>query len=435
MTRMLPVLACMALVTLCGCAGMEASVSEFMRAGPWWAAAQAGDIRSRARELEACGEFVMALDHWRLVQRIGIDQAEARGEIERMESTVAAAVQIHYQKGLVELRQKNLPAARNHFLTALRLDPGFQPAAKQINARFSPFPLAVYLSAPDDRPASVAKKVFGDEKKAFLVAWFNDLPENDALKPGTVLILPKLDKAPPRIIRSKHPPNRLAEAKARLAENDLEGALDLAGQADTVNPEVKALIHTIHLKKATAQIESGLLDDARQALATVPDGFAGKDAVMGKLTVILQKQQFTLDLATAQDHFDRGRYQQSLDRVEALLNSTPDSVDARDLAAEARYRVALDHFDHKRFLKAREVLEKADQAHEASKALKESVGNRLAELAQIHYRNGVKHFINEDLKSAIAEWEMALVCNPDHEKARENIGNARRLMHKIETLP
>jgi cytochrome c-type biogenesis protein CcmH/NrfG len=53
----------------------------------------------------------------------------------------------------------------------------------------------------------------------------------------------------------------------------------------------------------------------------------------------------------------------------------------------------------------------------------------------MHYRNGVKHFINEDLKAAVDEWEKALDCNPDHAKARENIANARRIMKKIETMP
>ena len=67
--------------------------------------------------------------------------------------------------------------------------------------------------------------------------------------------------------------------------------------------------------------------------------------------------------------------------------------------------------------------------------LNETVHSRLTNLAQIHYRNGVKHFINEDLKSAIDEWEIALACDPNHDNARENIDNARRLMQKIETLP
>ena len=121
--------------------------------------------------------------------------------------------------------------------------------------------------------------------------------------------------------------------------------------------------------------------------------------------------------------------------LERLLEETPDSVDARDLATEARYRLALDHFDHKRFVEARKVLEKADEGHQASMALNETVRTRLASLAQIHYRNGVKHFINEDLKSAIDEWDIALACDPNHDNARENIDNARRLMQKIETLP
>jgi hypothetical protein len=168
----------MATVILCGCAGSMHSVSDFLLAGPWWSAAQTGEIRSRALDLEAQGELAMALDHWRLVQRMSMDQAEAGqrnrtpGKSDRRRGSVPLS------NGLADLEGKKPAVARNHFLAALRLDPGFQPALRQIKARYSPFPLAVYLSAPGDRPVTVAKKVFGDEEKAFLVAWFNDLPED-----------------------------------------------------------------------------------------------------------------------------------------------------------------------------------------------------------------------------------------------------------------
>jgi tetratricopeptide (TPR) repeat protein len=425
----------MAIVVLCGCAGMADSVSEYLHAGPWWAAAQTVDIRARARALETQGELAMALDHWRWVDRITIKQAESNPETARLEAKIAAAVQLHYQDGLAELSKKNLPAARNHFLAALRLDPTFEPAMQQVKTRFSPFPLTVYLSAPGDHPAFVANKIFGDEEKAFLVAWFNDLPEDAGLTPGTLLILPKLEKTPSRTVIKKQPPNHLAEARARLAENDLDGALTLAGQADQADQAAQSLIHTIYLKKATTQIESGLPDAARQSLAMVPDGFADKDATLKALRTALHAQQATLRLEKARAHFDQGHYQQSLDLTETLLQDAPESVAARNLAAEARYRLALDHFDHNRFIEVRKVLEKADRGHAASMALQETVRIRLVELAQNHYRNGVKHFINEDLQSAIAEWEMALICNPQHAKARENIDNARRLIQKIETLP
>ncbi len=435
MRRLQPVVAIIATVILCGCAGTMNSVSALLSAGPWWTAAQAGNLSERARSLEAHGELAMALDHWRLVGRIATDPAVAVREISRLESKIAEAVYAHYQNGMAELRNNQPAAARNHFLAALRLDPTFRPALIQINGRFSPFPLAVHLSAPGDQPVTVAKAVFGDEEKAFLVAWFNDLPVDQALKPGTLLILPKLEKRPTKKVRKKKPPNQLAQANRLLAGNDLDGALALAVQANPNDPDVQVLIHTIHLKQATDQIASGLLEAARSSLAMVPDGFAGKDAAVESLQAALQRRQTTLVLANARDHFDKGEYQQSLDILERLLEETPDSVDARDLASEARYRLALDHVDHKRFVEARKVLEKADEGHQASMALNETVRTRLASLAQIHYRNGVKHFINEDLKSAIDEWEIALACDPNHDNARENIDNARRLMQKIETLP
>ncbi len=435
MRRLPPVIALIATVILCGCAGTMDSVSELLSAGPWWTAAQAGNLSEQARSLEARGELAMALDHWRLVERIAMDPAAAGREISRLERKISEAVHAHYQIGMAELRKKNPAAARSHFLAALRLDPAFRPALIQINARFSPFPLSVHLSTSGDHPNTVAEAVFGDEEKAFLVAWFNDLPVDQALTPGTLLILPKLEKTPTKKARKKKPPNQLAHANALLAENDLDGALTLAAQAGPDDPDVKALIHTIHLKQATAQIEAGRLEPARSSLVMVPDGFAGKDAAVEALQAALQRQQATLLIAKARDHFDKGAYQQSLEMVERLLEEAPDSADARDLASEARYRLALDHFDHKRFFEAREVLEKADKGHEASMALNETVRTRLAQLAQIHYRNGVKYFINEDLKSAIAEWEIALVCDPNHDNARENIDNARRLMQKIETLP
>jgi hypothetical protein len=425
----------MAAVTLGGCAGMVNSVSDFMGAGPWWESAQTDKITSRARELEAHGELTMALDHWRLVDRITGGQAAASRKISRIQSKITEAVNDHYRNGMAELRKKNRAAARNHFLAALRLDPAFQPALIQINARFSTFPLAARLSVPGDRPATVAEKAFDDKGKAFLVAWFNDLPVDEVMTPGTLLILPKLEKTPPKKAHTKEPPNRLAEANALLAENDLDGALAIVKQANPDDPDVKALLHAIHLRQAIDQIEAGLPEAARPYLAMVPAGFAGKDAALESLQAALQRRQTSLALEKARAHFDQGEYQQSLDILERTQKDETANVAIRDLAAEARYRLALDHFDRKRFLEARDVLEKADGSHEAGMALKETVRSRLVDLAQIHYRNGVKHFINEDLKSAIADWEMALACNPDHGKARENIENARRLMQKVETLP
>lgn len=424
----------MAALGLLGCAGAVDSVSTFLYAGPRWQAAQSNDVGSRARELEARGELAMALDHWRLVRQIAVDPTEAAREMERLEEKIAQAVRSHYRQGLTQLKNGQPRPARNHFLAALRLDPDFRPALIQINGRFSTFPLSVYLSMPGDHPKRIAQALFGDAGKAFLVAWFNDLPLNEALTPGTLLILPKLQSAPPKKVRrTKTKP--LSEARDLLAKADFEGALALARQAGASDSDAQSLIHTIHLKTALSQIEKGQLEGAQGSLSAIPDGFAGRDSAVEELAIALQRRRNDLVLSEARALFEQGRYRQSLDMAQSVIEQTPDRIDARGLAAEASYRLALDHVDHERWLEARTVLEQADQDHPASTALTKTVNTRLFKMAQIHYRNGVKHFIDEDLESAVTEWEKALVCNPDHEKARENIENARRILQKIETLP
>jgi tetratricopeptide (TPR) repeat protein len=378
----------------------------------------------------------MALDHWRLVEEIAADSKEAEREIRRLEAMIDTAVRSHYQAGLAKLKGNHPTDARNHFLAALRLDPTFEPALKQVRTCFTPFPFRSYQTQPGDRLASVAEEFFGDEEKAFLIAWFNDLPEEDPeLPPGSSLILPKLEEKRPPDTRAEAASGPLALARARLSAGDLQGALTLAGQADPSELQVRALIHTIRREQAAQQLEAGWLADAAASLAAIPDGFEGKAALKEALDRASKEQQFTRDLESAQYMLVQGRYGACLDRARVLLQRAPDNPAVARLAAEARYRLALDHFDHRRYREARSVLENMEEDHEAGIALKATVHARLVELGQVHYRNGVKHFINEDLNKAIAEWEVALDCDPDHAKARENIENARRLLEKVETLP
>ena len=429
------VIAGILLLCLGGCAGSFEPVSSFFRSGPWWRAAQADELRTRARAWEARNELGLAIEHWRLMERIIVDSSESQREIARLQNRIADAVKDHYRKGIIALGENRSVTARNHFLAALRLNPEYKPALNQIRHRFSPFPLTVYQCRAGDRPATVAGKMFGDEKKAFLVTWFNHLPEDRPLTPGSVLILPKWKSRAPQKAPKKQPPNWLAGARSRLAANDLEGALAVAREADASDPAVQHLIHTLHLRLAAQRFETRAFEEAGNFLAAVPEGFEGKETLAAKLAAVKQKEQFDQDLAQARTSFDQGLFAQCLDQSEALLERAPDRHEVAELVAEARYRLALDHYDHQRYLSARAVLADMEIGHAAGAALKETVQTRLVSLAQIHYRNGVKHFINEDLKKAIAEWETALACDPSHTKARENIANARRLQQKLEALP
>lgn len=320
----MPIAALMAMVTLCSCAG-----SEFWHAGSWWRAAQTDAISQRARQLEAAGDLAMALDHWRLIEDIAIDDPHTGEEIRRLENKIAEAVQAHHQQGLEKMQAGQRTAARNHFLAALRLNPSFEPARQQIKAGFSPFPLMGYHTVPEDRLDTIAKTVFGNADKAFLVRWFNDLPQDEPLAPNTLLILPKLKKESVKKAPEKRPMTLLDKAHARLSDGDIEGALALAGQLGAKDPAVQSLMHKIHLKKATVQIAAGLLDEAGQSLAQVPDVVPGKAAALETFQGALTQRQIALDMEKAQQLYDENDFQGSLDLTTTVLARMPENVDAR----------------------------------------------------------------------------------------------------------
>ncbi|HSR13097.1 MAG TPA: hypothetical protein VLS90_16745 [Thermodesulfobacteriota bacterium] len=56
------------------------------------------------------------------------------------------------------------------------------------------------------------------------------------------------------------------------------------------------------------------------------------------------------------------------------------------------------------------------------------------QLAEAHYIEGVKFFVNEEVEKAIREWESALSLDPDHPKARKDIENGRNLLKKLENI-
>lgn len=63
---------------------------------------------------------------------------------------------------------------------------------------------------------------------------------------------------------------------------------------------------------------------------------------------------------------------------------------------------------------------------------KEDADRKLRE-ADVHYAEGMRRFLAEDLDGAIREWGKTLSLDPAHPKARRDIEKARRLKGKIET--
>ncbi len=94
----------------------------------------------------------------------------------------------------------------------------------------------------------------------------------------------------------------------------------------------------------------------------------------------------------------------------------------KKLYAEGKYLEALDAY--RRIQGSYQGLDKA--------VLR--VSEKLKMQAEMHYKNGVKFFVEEDLTAAISEWETALQLDPGNSNALNSIEKAQNLLQKVKEI-
>jgi tetratricopeptide (TPR) repeat protein len=127
-------------------------------------------------------------------------------------------------------------------------------------------------------------------------------------------------------------------------------------------------------------------------------------------------------------------YEKVLTIAGKILEYDPENKDAADLANASYYQIGKSLCLKERYMEALKMFNKVPPDHEGVKESISDVIKRLIKQAEIHYRMGVKHFVNEELEKAIKEWERTLVLNPEHQKAKKDIEDARSLLEKLNQI-
>jgi tetratricopeptide (TPR) repeat protein len=124
---------------------------------------------------------------------------------------------------------------------------------------------------------------------------------------------------------------------------------------------------------------------------------------------------------------------------ESVPETEPETAD--EIEPEKKPGIDLDQlmykavylFNNKKYeqaiVQAKQVLNKDITNKEAIKFF-----DQMEEEAEVHYRQGVKFFIDENIRKSIEEWRITLILNPDHEKAKMNIEKARNLLKKLKEM-
>ncbi len=139
-------------------------------------------------------------------------------------------------------------------------------------------------------------------------------------------------------------------------------------------------------------------------------------------------------LIEAHNFFKEKEYEKALSTVQVILEYDPESREALSLKNVSFFRLGKRLALKRKYPESLEMFRKVDPEYKDVKEAIFDAKANIAKQAELHYRKGVKFFLNEDLENAVTEWGKTLTLYPDHKKAKRDIENARRLLEKLEKI-
>ncbi len=391
--------------------------------------------RIKARGLQTSGELQQALLNWRVVVELKKNDAEAAEAIRAIENNQRQTARKHFQLGLKQYQSGAYEDAKRNFLITLRHHPQHKKATYYLKVRLQNREQATYQVLPGDSFIRIASKHYNDATKAYTIAYFNDLDPRKPLLIGTTLLLPSLESLylqPRTDLRSL-----LDKAQKAYEKKQYQRVYAIARKIDKEvpgHPKALRLADKAHFEEGMGLLEQKRYLAAIAQFKQISDAFKGRDSAIADARAQIRQLAVEEKLQEAKQHLRANKWQSAFNVAEEILAHDPDNTQASILFSNAGYHLGKQLLDRGKLIQAVDLLSRIDPAYENTGELLSVARARMRAMAESHYRDGVKHFINEDLEAAILDWKRALVLNPEHPKARQDMDNAQRLLNKLQNL-
>jgi|GEM_PF-925932 len=403
----------------------------------------------KARNHEKRGELRQAILSWQVAAHLEEGNANAREEIQRLEDAANAAARDHFQQGLTQYQSGDYGNARRQFLIALRYKPDHREALYYVKTRLQNPEQAAYRVQAGDSFIRIAKKFYDDTSKAYTIAYFNDLDPQKPLLIGTRLLLPSLDTSvQPSLVPlpspSKEQPKprsnitiMLERAQKAYERKQYDKVLALTRKIQKESPghrKARHLADAVNFDQGMRLLKRKRYLAAVEYFKLVSPNFKGRKQAISEARRHIKQVAVDEKLVEAQQYLRNNDWGSVISVTEEILDQDPDNAQAKMLFSNASYNLGKQMLDRGDVARAAALLKRIDPSYEDTGQLLSTARARMKSQAEVRYRDGVKHFINEDLEMAIKDWRRALELNPKHPKARQDIENAERLLEKLQTL-
>jgi tetratricopeptide (TPR) repeat protein len=391
--------------------------------------------RQRALDHERNGELPEARMAWQVVARLDPQNPEIPKIIQTLNRGISNAVKKHYQDALEIYAKGDFAAAQRELLIVLRLAPDHQGAQEYLKKCLYQKEPAQYKVQRGDSYIKIATQLYNDPTKGYIIAYYNDLDPNKPLLVGKTLLVPTLD--PQVIVPRVDIDAMLSRAKQALDQKAYDKAATIADKVLTEAPgnqQAQRIVDQAYLEKGRSLIARGDYLAALAELKKVNPSVKGRTAAINTARQFIQQQAVAEKLALAKSLMERKAYAGVINVTEEILTESPGQAVARFLFNAAHYASAKDLIEAGKDEDAIKDLKAIHQPYEDTDQLIIQVQGRLHSQAEKFYRQGVKHFLNEDLEMAIKAWQQTLALNPNHPKAAHDIKNAIELLDKWKGL-
>ena len=299
--------------------------------------------RNKAFEHEQKGQLRKALLDWWIVQSFQPhDHREISAKMKILQSKSQRRAAAHFQNGVTFFRNGALQDARREFLLTLSYEPDHSQALSYLQTRLQKPVFRTYVTRQGDTLRKIARKVYHDPGKAFLVSDFNSISSSAELRPGTSLKLVILEhnivsatknaKMMPQDNGVVIEPRRQTRDGLAAVSRDKSG-----GETSRPAQEKKnaSLTNALKYEKARDLLEQEEYLESLRILRTIDKNFRDVSKLIASTEVFLQQE--------ADAHYRKGisyflseKLDMAIQEWEEVLRLSPNHLQAKKDLRNAR---------------------------------------------------------------------------------------------------